>query len=116
MVSVSFLLQDSQGRAWFFEETFLLINTSIKVVLEIFFLPFTNSNWEFDTKKLTWRSYIVAEALLTAKKVELINKYEFVKSELTKNSNTFIVYVATLEAPQSAMLMHFLRPLLLAVL
>lgn len=60
--------------------------------------------------------YIIAKALLIAKKVELINKCEFVKVALDKNVNTFIVHVTTLETPESAMSIHFFWTLLLAVL
>lgn len=46
----------------------------------------------------------------------MINKREFAEVLLNQNINTFIVHVAILEAAESAISMHFLRPLLLAVL
>lgn len=60
--------------------------------------------------------YTVAELLPISKKVELINKCEFIKTELNENANIFVVYVGALEAPESAMSMHLLRAPLLAVL
>ncbi len=39
----------------------------------------------------------LAEALPTTSWVEVINKKEFAKAVLDKNSETFVVYVATLE-------------------
>ena len=45
MVSASFLLQDSLGRARFFDKTFLLANTSIEVVLKMPFLAFNNADF-----------------------------------------------------------------------
>lgn len=45
MATARFLLQDNLERVWFFKETFLLSNIIIKVVLEIFFLVFNNTNF-----------------------------------------------------------------------
>lgn len=42
MISASFLLQDSQKRFRFFDQTFLLTDTSIELVLGISFLAFSN--------------------------------------------------------------------------
>lgn len=44
MVIAGFLLQDKLGKAQFFEETFLLADISIKIVLGIPFLTLYNSN------------------------------------------------------------------------
>ena len=59
------------------------------------FLTFSNVNIQFVEKELTWRSYITAEALLTTKWVELINKKKFAKAALDENSETFLIYVAS---------------------
>ncbi len=45
MVSASFLLQDSLGRVRFFEETFLLTDTSMEVVLGMPFLALSNADF-----------------------------------------------------------------------
>lgn len=47
MASASFSLKDSLKKIWFFEETFLLADTSIEIVLRISFLVFNNINFEF---------------------------------------------------------------------
>ena len=44
MVLASFQVEDKLRRARFFQETFLLANFSIKVVLEISFLTLSNAN------------------------------------------------------------------------
>ncbi len=99
MASARFLIQDSLGKVRFFEETFLLADTSIEVVLGMPFLSLSNVNVEFaELGKLTWRTYIVAEALPTTSRVELINKREFAKAALDENSETFVVHVSALEA------------------
>ncbi len=108
MVSASFLLQDSLKKVWFFEETFLLANTSIKVVLEIPFLALTNADFQFGAKKLTWRSHTTVEALPTTSRVELINKRKFAKAALDGNFKTYVVHVATLDVP-TAMPIHLSR-------
>ncbi len=99
MAVAAFSLQDSLGKVRFFEETFLLTNTNMKVVLEMPFLAFSNADIQFGAEKLTWRSYTTAEALPTARWVELIGKYKFAKAALDENSETFVVHVAALEAP-----------------
>ena len=42
MVIAGFQVLDKQGRAQFFQKTFLLANTTIEVVLRMFFLTFSN--------------------------------------------------------------------------
>lgn len=98
MALAIFSLQDSLGKVQFFEQTFLLVNTNIKVVLNIVFRAISNTNFQFDIKKFTWRSYIVAKALSTTSPVKLIDKKEFPKAALDENSETFIVHVSALEA------------------
>lgn len=54
MTSASFWLQDSLEKVRFFEKTFLLANTSMKVVIEKLFLALSNANIEFiELEKLT---------------------------------------------------------------
>ncbi len=99
MALASFLLQDSLGRIRFFEETYLLADTSMEVVLEMPFLSLSNADVKFaELEKLTCRSYTVAEALSTTCWIQLIDKKEFAKVTLDENSKTFVKYVAILEA------------------
>ena len=102
MAIAGFSIQDKSGRARFFEETFLLADTSMEVVLGMPFLSLSNADIQFDTESFTWRSYSAAEALPTTRQVELINKHEFAKVALDENSETFVVHVAALEALKSA--------------
>ena len=44
MTIARFLLYDILGKIWFFEETFLLADTSIDMVLEMFFISLSNAN------------------------------------------------------------------------
>ncbi len=53
MVIVGFLIQDRLEKILFFEETFLLANISIEMVLKMFFLTFSNINIRFVKKKPT---------------------------------------------------------------
>ncbi len=80
MVSASILLQNSLERVQFFEETFLLADTSIEVVLRMFFLALSNADFQFGAEKLTWRFYTVAITLPILSWVKLINKREFTKA------------------------------------
>ena len=65
IVSASFLFQDSLERVRFFEKTFLLVDTSMEVVLRMLFLAFSNAEFQFGVEKFTWRAYTIAEALPT---------------------------------------------------
>lgn len=62
------------------------------------FLVFCNANFEFDIKKLIWRSYIIAKVLLITSWVKLINKKEFAKPILDKDFETFVVHGTALKA------------------
>ena len=44
MVLTSFQVKDMLRRARFFQETFLLADINMKIVLEMFFLTFSNAN------------------------------------------------------------------------
>ena len=95
MVLVNFQVEDKLGRVRFFQETFLLADISVKVVLGMPFLTFSNANIQFVKKKLTWRSYTTVEALLTTKRIEFINKKKFAKAALDEKSEIFVIYVAS---------------------
>ena len=114
MTIAGFSIQDNLGRARFFDETFLLADTSMEVVLGMPFLALSNADIQFDTESFTWRSYSAAEALPTTRRIELIDKYEFAKVALDENSETFVLHVAALEALEPAI--HPSRAPLLAAL
>ena len=96
MVIAAFQVKDNVGRARFFEKTFLLADTSIKLVLGMPFLTLSNASIQFAEKELTLRSYTAKEALPTTLRVELIDKKEFAKAELDENIEAFVVYVSSL--------------------
>ena len=90
MIMASFLVENKLGRARFFQETFLLADIDMEVVLGMLFLIFSNADIQFVEKELTWRSYTNAKALLNTKRVELINKKEFAKVALEQNSEALL--------------------------
>ena len=96
MVLASFQVEDKPGRARFFQETFLLADISMELVLGMPFLTFNNADVQFVEKELTWTSYTTTEALPTTKQIELINKKEFAKAALDEKSETFVIHVASL--------------------
>ena len=98
MVIAGFQVEDKLGKARFFQQSFLLPETSMEVMLEMPFLIFSNVDIQFAEKKLIWRSYTAAEVLATTKRVELIDKKEFAKAALDEESKTFVVHVSALEA------------------
>lgn len=74
----------------------------MKVVLEMFFLYFSNTNIYFDIKEFTWKTYTIVKTISISKRVELIDKYDYIQAVLEENSETFVVHVATLEVLKSA--------------
>lgn len=70
-------------------------------------LFFSNANWIL-------RLYITDEALLIAKKVELINKYDVIEVALDVNSDIFFIYVTTLRSTDSGLSRYLFWTTLLA--
>lgn len=114
IVSMGVFFQDSLERVQFFKKTFLLAETSMKMVLEMFSLALSNANVKFDARQLLWRKYIVAKAIPAAKRVELIDKYEFVETAFDKALEMFVIHIAVLEVPVFVMTVHLTRKHLLA--
>ena len=73
MVITAFQVINKLGRSWFFQETFLLADISIEVVLGMLFLSLSNANVQFAEKELTWRTYTTEEAFPTTRQVEIID-------------------------------------------
>ena len=53
MVLASFEMEDKLGRTQYFQKTFLLADISVKVVLKMLFLTFSNADIQFAKKKIT---------------------------------------------------------------
>lgn len=75
-----------------------MVNTSIIVILRIFFLLFRNVDGKFAQKleKLIERFYIATETLFTTSLVQIIDKKELTKAAMDKNSETFIIHILVL--------------------
>ena len=116
MVLTSFQVENSVGKACFFQETFLLADTNVKLILKMLFLTFSNIDIKFVEKELTQRSYTIAKVLLTTKRIKLINKKKFVKVALDEESKIFMMYIATLEALPSEITKYILREAQIAAL
>lgn len=106
IVLVSFQAKYKLRKTRFFQKIFLLTDTSVEMVLEMPFLTFSNANIQFKKKKFTQRTYTAAKALSTTKWVELINKKEFIKTALDKNSKIFLVHISALQVLE--MIIHLL--------
>lgn len=73
----------------------------MEIILGMLFLSFSNIDIQFEAKKFTWRLYIAAEALPTTNGVELIDKREFTKAALDKNTKTFVMHMSVLDIESS---------------
>lgn len=65
MVITSFQVLDKLGGARFFQEIFVMADTTIEMVLEMLFLTISHVNIQFMEKELTQRAYMTDKALLT---------------------------------------------------
>lgn len=106
MVLANFQVKNKLWRARFFQQTFLLADISLELVLEMLFLTLTKADMWLSEQKLTWNSYTIAEALPTIKRVEFIDKKKSSKAALDQEWETFVVYVAALEAPLAEVLIY----------
>ncbi len=77
-----------------------MTDTSMEVVLGIFFLTPSNTDFQFDAVKLTCRSYTAAEVLSPTSRVELIDKRKFAKVAMDENSETFVVHMSALDVAE----------------
>ena len=88
MVTAGFLLQDKLGKVRFFQETFLVAETRMEVVLGMLFLTLSSANIRFAERELVWSTYIDAETLRTTRRVEVIDKKEFAATQVSKRQFT----------------------------
>ena len=114
MVIAGFQIQDKLGRARFFQETFLVADTRMDIVLGMLFLTLSNADIRFAEGELTWRTFTAAEALPTTKRVQIIDRKEFAKAALDPNKEAFVVHVATVTA--EPMIIHPAREAQIALL
>lgn len=66
------------------------------MILNMFFLTFSNANMLFAERKLNWWSYILAKTLLTTKRVQIITYKKFATIVLNSIEEVFIIYIAYL--------------------
>ena len=74
IVIAAFQVVDKLNRFWIFQETFLLADISMEVVLGMLFLTFSNADVQFAELKVTWRIYIIKKALPITCQVKIINR------------------------------------------
>ena len=63
------------------------------------FHTLSKANIRFVEQKLVWKTYMAAEALVTTRRVKIINKKEFAVAVLNTDDETFVIYIAILAKP-----------------
>ena len=99
MVIADFSVKDKLGRVRFLQETLLLANIGLEMVLGMFFLTLSKADIRFMEWKLVWRTYTAAKALPTIRRVEIIDKRELAAAALNVDDETFIMHVVALAEP-----------------
>ena len=102
MVIADFSLQDKLRKIRFFQETFLIADTRMEIVLGMLFLTLSNADIPFVERELVWKTYSAAEALPTTQRVEIIGKKEFVAVALNEEDETFVVHMSALNMMDSS--------------
>ena len=74
-----------------------MTNTKFEVVLGMSFLKISNADIAFGEEILTWKSYTTNKALLTTKRVQLVDPKEFVIAALDTDSEIFVMHMAIRE-------------------
>ena len=98
IVVSAFSVTDKANRVRFFEETFLVANVSLEVVLGMPFLILSNADVDFLGRELRWRTYITKEALSTTRRIELVGKKEFAAVALDSEHETYVVHVGSVSS------------------
>lgn len=107
MIITSFLIEDKERISCFFEETFLLADTSMEVVLRTLFLTLSLVKIDFTSQYFNWRTYITTKVLPIMRHVKLIGKKKFVAITLNLNNEAFIiVHVAFIDKDSDVHLLY----------
>ena len=101
MVVEVFLVEDNANRVRFFEETFLVANSSLKVVIGMPFLTLSGADVDFLGRKLQWRTYTTKKTVPTTRRVELVGKKEFAVAALDLEHEIYVVYVGSVNSNTS---------------
>ena len=96
MVVSTFSVLDKDDRERFFEKSFILADVKPRIVFGMPFLTINNADINFQARNLQWRSYIIGDVLPTIRRVELIEKKEFVAVALNPEYKAFIIHVTAL--------------------
>lgn len=96
MVIVGIQVQNKLGKARFFLQNLSGTDTNMEVILRISFITLNNVNIGFLDKELTQRTYSVAKAVFTTKKIQIIDWKEFAQVMLDFDKKTFVIYIATI--------------------
>lgn len=73
-----------------------MANISMAVILDMFFLIFSNAKKLFTKQKLIWRSYTPIKILSITKQVQIIEQKKFAIIVLNPDKETFVMHVAYL--------------------
>lgn len=91
IVLANFQFEDKQGKIQFFQKTFLVADTAMKVILKMAFLTFDKVKINFADEKLNQKTYFLDKSLLTTKQMQMIDQKNFMAAALALNKEVFIV-------------------------
>ena len=69
------------------------------MILGMSFLTLSKANIRFAERELVWRTYMVTEALLMIRRVEIINKKVFAAAVHNTDNKIFVLHIAALAEP-----------------
>ena len=80
----------------FFEETFLIANINLEVVLGMLFFTLSGADVDFSVWRLRWRTYTTKEVISTTRRIELVGKKEFPVVALDAEHEIYVIHVVFL--------------------
>ncbi len=93
IVVSTFSMSDKDGKERFFQESFLLADVKLDIMLKMLFLIMSNVDVDFQARDIQWRSYTIGDILSTIKQVELIVKKKFAVAALNLEYKAFVVHI-----------------------
>ena len=101
IIVAAFSIKNKAYQIRFFEETFLVVNVSPKVVLGMPFFTLSGADVDFLRRELWWRTYTIEKALLITKDVKLVGKKEFAATVLDPEYEIYVVPVGSVSSDAS---------------
>lgn len=77
---------------------------AMEIILKMSFLAFCKVEINFAKQEFSWKTYTLEKALLSTKKIQIINWKKFAVAALPPKKEAFVMYIAYLRAKISILI------------